>query len=125
MHEGWLFPHLLTYSSISLKLAILNLKMPQDGGAAEWPAPPPGEYWLRSSGANRCDRAEQPMLLVINTGGKEERICGPGGAPISEAQGPESVNLYRPAVRIIQEAEKASGLEIKLGDLSAPKLTHQ
>src|SRR5438105_4798478 len=77
------------------------------------------------SSLNGRDLAEQPMLFIIDAGGEEERVRGPGGAPIPEAQGPESVNRQRLAARVRQQAVKVAAFQIKHGDLAATKLAHQ
>jgi hypothetical protein len=41
---------------------------------------------------NRVQSAEEPVRLVVDASGKEERVRGTGGYAIAEGNRPESVN---------------------------------
>src|SRR3954453_5547401 len=44
----------------------------------------------------RRDRPEQPVVLVVGTGGEEERVLGPVvRRPVAELQRPQPVDLHR------------------------------
>src|SRR2546427_9401167 len=76
----------------------------------------------------RCNgnqRAEQAVLLVVETSGEEQRGRGTRAASIAESEGPQSVNGQDRVVRVPHQSKEFSGKGVERGDLAAAELPDQ
>src|SRR5215470_3878317 len=59
---------------------------------------------IPSGRRRREERAEQPVRLVVRSGGKEQRRLGSRVGIVTEGQSPQAVDLQWPPIRAVQHA---------------------
>src|SRR5206468_1882045 len=72
----------------------------------------------------RLDRAEQAVLLVVNSGSEQERVRVAGDA-VAEAQSPQPIDLDRATVLVPETPEEFAGCAVIGVDATVPEVPDQ
>ena len=70
-----------------------------------------------------CKCAEEAVIFVVDSGGKEQRICRARIRVVPERERPETIDGYERIVFVLQESDEFVREAVERGDPAAPEIS--